>query len=271
MSQGTKAVAVKETTALTTNPLLSEGVAIDLNNIVLPSLTLRQNSYKNPAMKPFKPGDIILRPQNTVVASEGKSVLFVPLRIQHLYRVYFKDETDTPRTVRWEHYLEGKEWEFTEGGQTLWRDRCFVADILLREGLDNQAKMMAKLAADETVDPDDFVLPIRVTFRGQKGYWEGGKVLAGKLEILKVTRQSPASLCFELKTVEHKNDKGIWFDYVVSKPADKALQVTPKELRPTTDFWSATLASTGLKAHEDMEDLAAATTAEPVNESKARF
>jgi hypothetical protein len=94
-------VAQSQTTAVATTTQTAP--MMDTRDIILPSLAIRQNSYKKEYMKKLRPGDVIKRPQDQVIASEDKSCLFCPVGIEKLYRVMVVTPTET-KTIRYEPY-----------------------------------------------------------------------------------------------------------------------------------------------------------------------
>lgn len=244
--------------------------AIDFRDIILPVATIRQNQYRKEEMKKFKAGDIVLKPQLQAIGNEDKGANFVLVGIEKAYRVCDMTDGDA-KTKAYESAEVEKPFQFEDNGRIYRRDRCFVAHILFREGLDAQAKMFERLKAGEMVDPEDFILPTRVVF-ARKGL-HAGKVLNTHAELSKaLNNQSPAFITFQLKSQEMSNDKGHWYVFDVAK-ADKAVKYTPKELLPAADFWVQTLAKSKFRAHEDDDDVAADMVPEaaPPDDKDARF
>lgn len=246
--------------------------AIDFRDIILPVVSIRQNQYRKEEMKKFKAGDIVLKPHLTMIGNEEKGASFVLVGIEKAYRIC--DMTDgEARTKGYEPADIEKPFQFEQDGRLLRRDRCFVAHVLFREGLDSQAKMFKRLADGEMVDPEDFILPTRVVFA--RAGLHAGKVLNTHAELSKaLNNQNPAFITFQLKTVEKSNDRGRWFVFDVAK-ADKATKYTPKELLPACDFWVQTLAKSRFKAHEDEDEDDVApdmgSEAPPPDDKDARF
>ena len=227
------------------------GAILNPEDIILPIVVLRQNSFKKPYMKAFNAGDAILRPNDELLASEGQPVDFVPISIEKLYRVSAINGGEV-RTVRYESAVTPKEYEFEELGVTHRRDLCFVVHALFRNDLADQLEMFENLAKGKIVDPDDFVLPARIVFT--RSSRNAGKVLNTHFEMCKAIGQSPATISFQLKTEEVSNDKGNWYTFDVQKIKTKE-KYTPENLLPICNFWVKTMASNSFAAHED-EDAA---------------
>lgn len=268
----TKVTAVTKKTEAPTDLALFTGGAsegLDSRDLVLPTLAVRQNSYKQDYMKKYQAGDIVLRPQDTKVGGEGKPVLVVPISIEKAYRVNVITGNNEAKTIRFESATVDKDLEWEENGQHYRRDRSFIVHVLLREQLTNQTKMLERLQKGEAVDPDDLVMPVRIVL--SRGSLNAGKVLNTHFEMSKaLNNQSPALMTFELVTAERKNDKGIWFVFEAKKPTNDT-KYTPKEALPVANFWTGLLAKSQLSAYTDEEDTVPTTTAEVVDESKARF
>lgn len=223
------------------------GPGLNPQDIILPAVAIRQNSYKKPYMKQFKPGDALLRPYDTLLGHEGEGVPFVPVSIEKQYRVCAINGGEV-RTVRYEDASVQKPYEFEEMGVPHRRDLCFIAHVLFRDGLDAQVKMFERLKEGKIVDPDDFVLPARIVFT--RSSRNAGKVLNTHFEMCKAIGQSPATISFELKTMEQTNDKGNWYAFEVAKikTGDK---YTPENLLPICNFWVSTMVANKFNAHEE--------------------
>lgn len=230
------------------------GSGLSMSDIILPSVALRQNQVAKDKMKPFKPGEIILFPNGTVVADGQKPALFVVVHVEKCFNV--SDITDgKPKHVRFEDpYPENKPYEFRENNRLHRRDRAFLAHIIFRESLESQANMIEALRRGEFVDPDDLVLPARIIF--SRASLNAGRILCdhfGKSLSLKGPdgkSQSPAFITFSLKSTEAKNDKGTWYAFDVSKPT-KDLKFTPKELMGVCDMWVENLRGNKFKSVGD--------------------
>jgi len=251
------AVEVKENAALI--PFGGEGVGINAKDIILPSVSLRQNSVRKDFMKPFKPGDMIFRPDNRLIASLGKDAYFVPVSIEKCYRICDITKSEA-KTIGYEPWgsvdLAPEEMR---GEIRIRRDRAYVAHVLFREDLGNQVEMFKRMENGDTVDPSDFTLPCRITFT--RASFQAGKVLNTHFELSRTVKQSPAAITFALKSVEFNNDKGSWLGFAVEKVKESKVKYTPKELIGICDFWVSSMANASqFKAHED-DDVAAAEVA----------
>jgi hypothetical protein len=251
----TKAVVKKEETSI---QVFEEGMGINAQDIVLPSITLRQNSFRKDFMKPFKPGDLIMRPENKLVAKEDKPAMFVPVSIEKCYRIC--DITKDVRTIGYEPWgLTDLPPEEQRGEIRIRRDRAYVAHVLFREDLEGQAAMFERIKKGETVDPSDFTLPCRIVFT--RSSFQAGKVLNTHFELSRPLKQSPASITFQLKSVETTNDKGTWYSLDVQKVKDAKVKYTPKELIDGCNFWVQSMTNASkLKAHEGDDDITAHAT-----------
>jgi len=251
--------AVTETTQPTTAMATTEafGGGFNSQDIALPIIVLRQNSYLNPAMEDFNPGEIVRRPDNVVLAGKGEEVLFVPVGIEKVWRIVDVTELSKTRTIGTEPFTatnarDPLEWEDDNGRYR--RDACFNVHILLLDDLKKQAKMMEALTNGEDIDTDDFTLPSRVTFF-RSGY-SAGKLVNTHFEMCKALGgQSPATKVFALKSKAMKNDQGNWFALDVTKVADAKKKKTPKDLMPAATFWVNTLKTKRVVAPaEDVHD-----------------
>lgn len=244
-----KAVTKKEETSVAAieNPLA--GTGLNTQDMILPALAIRQNSYQKDKMKPFRPGEIVSFPDGVAIGGEGVKVTFIPVSIEKLYRICDLSEKQA-RTVGWEPATVELPWEFERDGRPHRRDKSYVAHVLLREGLDAQSAMLERAKKGEFVDPSDFALPVRVIFT--RGSLNAGKVLSTHFEMSKAIKQTPAAIMFELFTKEVKNDKGTFYVYECQKVADPKLKYTGKEVLPVADFWASTLenAATRFRADE---------------------
>lgn len=243
---------------------------IDFRDIILPVVGIRQNQFRKEEMKKLKPGDVVLKPQNAVIATEEKGAHFVLVGIEKAYRLCDMTEGEA-KTRGYESAEVEKPFQFEQDGRLMRRDRCFIAHVLFREGLDSQAKMFERLNKGEMVDPEDFILPTRIVFA--RAGLHAGKILNTHAELSKaLNNQSPAFITFSLKSAEKSNDRGHWYVFDVAK-ADKAVKYTPKELLPACDFWVQTLAKSKFKAHEDEDDVAPDMVPEaaPTDEREAKF
>jgi hypothetical protein len=118
---------------------------------------------------------------------------------------------------------------------------------LLRDELKSQTGITEKLKKGEMVDPEDLVLPTRLVF--SRASFNAGKILNTHFELSKsLNNQTPAFISFELKTVENKNDKGVWFSFDVAK--SKKDKYTPKDQLEIANFWVETLKKAKFKAEE---------------------
>lgn len=240
-------IAKTETTALSP---FGQGAPINASDIILPGVSIRQNSFRKDFMKGIKPGAMVLRPDNTTLAELGKPVTFVPISIEKMYRICAITKNEA-RTIGYEPWgnVEKASVE-TRGDQQIRRDRTFVAHVLFREDLDSQAEMFKRLEKGETVDPSDFTLPCRIVFT--RSSLTAGKLLNTFFELSRTIKQNPATISFELKTIESSNDKGNWFSFDVQKVKDQKVKYTPKEFLGACTFWVGAMANASqLKAHED--------------------
>ena len=243
-----------QTRALATTEAL--GTGFDNQNIALPIIVLRQNSYLNPAMEDFKPGEIVRRPDNVVLAGKGEEVLFVPVGIEKVWRIVDVTELSKTRTIGTEPFTatnarDPLEWEDDNGRYR--RDACFNLHALLLDDLKKQSKMMEALTNGEDIDTDDFSLPSRIAFF-RSGY-SAGKLVNTHFEMSKALGQSPATKVFALKSKAMKNDQGNWFALDVVKVADAKKKKTPKDLMAAANFWVHTLKTkTVVAPAEDVHD-----------------
>lgn len=264
-----KAVTKKEETAVSTevvNPLASVGLSIQ--DMLLPALAIRQNSYVKDRMKPFRPGEIVEFPSGKMLGGEGVKLTFIPVAIEKLYRVCDLSEKQA-RTVGWEPWTTDLAWEFERDGRPMRRDKSYVAHILLREGLDAQSAMLERAAKGEFVDPSDFALPVRVIFT--RGSLNAGKVLSTHFEMSKLVRQTPAAMMFNLFTKEVKNDKGTFFVYECEKVSDPKLKYTEKSVLPIANHWAATLENSAAKFRSDETALEEVTVVDTKVTESDRF
>jgi hypothetical protein len=259
----TKLVQKTETTTAMAVATTLEGAGLNTQDMILPALAIRQNSYVKDRMKPFRSGEVILFPNTEAVASETKRLAFIPVAIEKLYRICDISGKQA-RTVGWEPWDVDQEWEFQRGGLLHRRDKSYVAHILLREGLDAQSQMLERAKKGEMVDPSDFALPARVVFT--RGSLNAGKVLSTHFEMSRAIKQTPAAIMFELYTKEFKNDKGTFYVFECNKVTDQKLKFTPKEILPIADFWATTMlnAATKFKADQEAETEEVAVTATKV-------
>lgn len=244
-------------------------------DIILPVIKVRQNSVKNDAMKPFKPGDIVIGGGTDYkqIAGENKTANFVPLSIEKGFIISDVTKNEA-RVVRYEPYSAAKEVErnFTEGTgrdeKHLRRDSCFIAYVLFCEGLEKQAAMLKRMEKNETVDPGDIALPARIVFK--RTGLQAGKVLNTHFLNSASVRQSPAKITFGLKSIEKKNDRGAWFDSEIVK-IDTDAKYTPAALLPVCEYWVQSMAKSQFKVVDDTEDDVVDTVSAPIDESKSRF
>jgi len=256
-----KAVTKKEETSVAVVNVTEtlEGAGLNTQDMILPALVVRQNSYKKDTMKTLIPGQVALFPQGEVVADEKKKMAFIPVSMEKLYRICDVTEKQ-PRTVGWEPWTTDLEWTFERDGKQYRRDKSYVAHVLSREGLDAQSKMLQRAQAGEFVDPSDFSLPIRVIFT--RGSLNAGKVLSTHFEMSKAIKQTPAAIMFELWTKEQKNDAGTFFVYECAKVTNSDLKYTPKEVLPIAQFWATTMqnAATRFRSLDTVEEEGVAKT-----------
>lgn len=226
---------------------------MDLSMMLLPTLAIRQNSFKADYMKKVTPGNALMRPTNDIICGVEKKARFVVLNTKPMYRI----KRDKKFTVGWEPYIEGKPWNFTNAaGDLLSRHATVVAHVMFEEAISAQTRMVEDLKAGKPVDPADFVLPCRVNFDGQS--LNAGKVLATHCQMSKMANsQSPAAIVFELFTKEMENDKGHWFAYEVVKASkDKFLD---KVKLDACNHWVALLANMDTRSHDDDDSLDTST------------
>lgn len=241
----TKEIIVKTEAAVV--PFAAPAANFNHQDIILPGISLRQNSYRKESLKKYKPGDIFKRPDDEKIADETKGVAFIPVGIAKSYRICDMSKGEA-KTVRYESATTDLPYDFVEDGKPMRRDKCFVVHVLFREEMNVQAAMSERVAKGETVDPSDFVLPCRIVFT--RSALQAGKVLNTHFEMSKAVRQSPAAMTFILKSVEQKNDKGTWFSYDVQK-ADKDTKYTPKTAVEVANFWVGSLEKSQYRAHEE--------------------
>jgi hypothetical protein len=216
---------------------LNPDADFDVSNVILPILTLRQNTYKNEAVKKFHAGDIILRPDMRVVASEDKVFQVIPLSISMFTKVLEEVTSSETRLVRTEEVDPSKPYTFTEGGRNMRRDICYMVYFLPVDAAKLQVAAMTK----GTFDADDFVLPLRVTFT--RGGLYAGKVVASHFETCKLFNSPPFNKVFDLRSETKTNDKGNWFVYNMTPALEKDKNMkTPVDILPIASFWAKTLA-----------------------------
>jgi len=216
---------------------LNPDADFDVSNVILPILTLRQNTYKNEAVKKFHSGDIILRPDMRVVANEDKVYQVIPLSISMFTKVLEEVTSSETRLVRTEEVDASKPYAFHEGGKNLRRDICYMVYFLPVD----TAKLQIAAMTKGTFDADDFVLPLRVTFT--RGGLYAGKVIASHFETCKLFNSAPFNKVFDLRSETKTNDKGNWFVYNVTPALEKDKNMkTPVDILPIASFWSKTLA-----------------------------
>ena len=264
-----KAVTKKEETAVSTevvNPLASVG--LNIQDMLLPALAVRQNSYLKDKMKPFRPGEIVIFPEGKAVGGEGVKVTFIPVSIEKLYRICDVSEKQA-RTVGWESWTTDLPWEFERDGRAMRRDKSYVAHILLREGLDAQSAMLERASKGEFVDPSDFALPVRVIFT--RGGLNAGKVLSTHFEMSKLVRQTPAAVMFNLFTKEVKNDKGTFYVYECEKVSDPKLKYTDKTVLPIANRWATALENSASRLRADETALEEVTVVDTKVTESDRF
>ena len=234
-------------------PFQSTGMPINASDIILPAVSIRQNSYRKDVMKAFKPGDLIRRPENTLLAHLDKPVAFVPISIEKCWRICDITKNEA-KTIGYEPYVEGAPLTEMRDKMQVRRDRTYIAHVLFREDLANQAEMFKRLEKGETVDPGDFILPCRLVFT--RSSFQAGKVLFTHFELSRAINQSPATITFELKTIESSNDQGHWFSLDVQKAKDQKIKYTPKDLLGCCDFWVGSMKNAAqFKSHEDAEEI----------------
>lgn len=225
-------------------------IPINVEDLILPTVVLRQNSYKKPHMKPFKPGDVILRPDDECIADEEKVAPFIPVHIEKVHRIVLENGSES-RTLRYDPWRANLEWEFEEDGQTYRRDECYVAHVLFKDKLKAQNAMLAESAAGGIIDPSDFVLPTRIVFT--RAGRIAGKTLAAHFELSRAVRQPPYVLGFSLRSTELSNDKGAWYAFVVEKLKED--KFTSKDDYPICKFWHDSMTKLiKLKSVEDDQD-----------------
>ena len=249
--------AVVEKKGASVIPFGTDGIGINAADIILPSVSLRQNSVRKDFMKPFKPGDMIMRPENSLIGSLGKAAHFVPISIERCYRICDVTKGEA-RTIGYEPWgsvdLAPEE---QRGEIRIRRDRAYVAHVLFRENLGNQLAMFERMESGETVDPSDFTLPCRITFT--RASFNAGKILNTHFELSRTVKQSPAAITFALKSIEFTNDKGTWLGFAVEKVKETDMKYTPKELIACCNFWVTSMANASqFKAHGDDDEVAGA-------------
>lgn len=238
-------------------------------DIALPHIGIRQNQFEKDYMKKFTPGDIILRPANLLLANEGKPVYVVPISIRQIDKIMDVSQKK-PRFIRYVPYDASADWSYSEKGIQFRRDHCFIAYFLLRENLDNQAKMMERLSKGEMVDPDDVALPCQLVF--SRSAYNAGKLLNTHFELSAgpLGGQTPAFITFELKSVQAKNKDGdSWFTFDIAK-ADKAVKYTPTDVLPVCNFWVKAMSEQQYKVQDLDEDIVDAQ-ATVIDEARAQF
>lgn len=211
--------------------------SFDISKVILPILTIRQNTYKNEAVKKFRAGDIVLRPDMRVVADESKVFQVIPLSFTEITKVLEVMGSET-RLIKTEAVDPSKEFSWTEGSKIFRRDICHIVYFLPVESAKAQTKAM--LAGQ--LDPDDFVLPIRVTFT--RGSLHAGKVIGSHFETCKLFNAPSYGKVYDLRSEARSNDKGNWFVFNVTPALEKDKNMkTPKDVISIASFWSKVLAN----------------------------
>lgn len=260
----TKELAKTETAAVVA--FTSNTAEINTDNIILPGLSIRQNSFKKDSLKKMSPGDVFMRPDDVVIGGETKGAAFVLVGIEPAFRIK-KVEGQDKKVIRYDRFdhTVKNEYNFSDKGEDFVRENVFVAHILLREIMGKQAALFERIAKGEFVDPSDMALPCRVVFGGNKASLTTGKQLASHAELSKSTGQTIAGITFVLKTAEVKSDKGTYYAFTVAK-ADKDDKYTPKEIAKAADFWVGMLAKKNYKSvAEEIEETEA--PANPIEET----
>lgn len=246
------AIETAKTSALSTE--VKELPGVEMKDIILPIVMVRQNTYRKEHMKAFKPGDILAMPGGRPICKSGEGVEIVPLSITKQYRVLDITNPSDPKQLRYEPWSANKDWEFTdENGRKCRRDQCFAVFFIFREHLERQAELMDRAAKGEIVDPDDFALPVRITLT-RAAFSGAGKVLNTHFELSRTLRQSPAAMTWVLKSKEMTNEKGNWYIFDAEK-ATKERKFTPKNLLAAADFWVKTLEAGNVKVAEEEPDV----------------
>lgn len=210
----------------------------DISKVILPILTVRQNTFKNEAVKKFRPGDVILRPDMRVIADESKVFQVIPLSFSEITKVLEIVSNSETRLVKTEAVDPTKPFSWEEGKRVFRRDICNVVYFLPV----GAAKAQAAAMANGAMEPDDFVLPIRVTF--SRGGLHSGKVIGSHFETCKLFNAPSYGKVYDLRSEPKSNDKGNWFVFNVTPALEKDKNMkTPKELLPIAAFWSKVLAN----------------------------
>jgi hypothetical protein len=269
MTQLTK--ATKETTTkLVANEHFKPAGDFNPEDIILPTIGLRQNTFKKDEYKKLSPGDVILRPDMKVIASETKAFRFVPVSVEKVCRVFEVFKSDT-KFVRFEEPSRDKPQDFTENGRTLRRDTTYIVYML---PLDAAERMAASHGAGE-FDIDNMVLPTRISL--SRGSFYAGKVIASHFELCSAFNASPVTKVFSLKSAAKSNDRGNWFVYDIAAATDQigketVAAKTPKEVLPICQFWAETMKKSkhNMKVATEDDDLEVETVV-PVDESMQTF
>lgn len=241
--------------------------AFNPTDVILPSIGLRQNSFKKEEYRKLPPGAIILKPDLKVIGDEDKPFLFVPVSIERVTRLVEVTKNET-KFVRFEQVNPDAPGEYEEGGRQFRRDRTFITYII---GL-NTLKAQASAAASGEIDPDCLALPTRLSF--SRGSFYAGKVLNTHFEMCKMLGASPTMSVFSLKSVAKQNDKGHWFVFDIAKAMDaKGVAVkTPKEVLNICKFWGDALSKhkANMKFTPD-EDDDVVEASQPIDETIQTF
>lgn len=245
----------------------SGGPAFNPTDVILPSIGLRQNSFKKDEYKKMPPGSIILKPDLKIIGDEDKPFLFVPVSIERVTRLVEVNNSDT-RFVRFEPVNPDAPGEFTEGGRNFRRDRTFITYIIGLETL----KAQAKASSTGELDPDALALPTRLSF--SRGSFYAGKVLNTHFEMCKMLGATPTMSVFSLKSVAKQNDKGHWFVFDIAKAMDAkgvALK-TPKEVLNICKFWGDALSKHRAQMkHTPDDDDDVVEASQPIDETIQTF
>lgn len=212
--------------------------SFDISKVILPILTIRQNTYKNDIVKKFRAGEVILRPDMRVIADETKVFQVIPLSFTEVTKVLEVVSASETKLVKTEPVDTSKPFSWEEGKRFFRRDICNVVYFLPVDAARSQAKAMTSGA----LDPDDFVLPIRVTFT--RGSLHSGKVIGSHFETCKLFNAPSYGKVYDLRSESRSNDKGNWFVFNVTPALEKDRNMkTPKDILPLAAFWSKVLAN----------------------------